>query len=165
MRGVHLTSIEDRRHDAEVVLVCQTNLPHQLQPMVLRAQIAVLQGMTTDAETFNCVIISGYTLTKALVAELASLPLWEATLFLRGCTIGTDGTHALTSMAEHVPVSYPRWAMRSGEVAAEHIMAVCMGVMKHRAAGLPPLCVHCLPHRSEWQHLGDKVIVKPEHWL
>ncbi len=157
--GVHLTEPLELQCSSGIVLQCPQGLPPELQPAVLRAEISVLQGITVHA--LGGVTMGGYTLTRALVAELANLPEWEARLALFDCELGPDGLHAFTSLAAHVPTSYPRWAVGRGDVPTEHITAVCMGVMKHRAAGLPPLSLHCLPEGAEEQHLCEQITLKP----
>ncbi len=156
MRGVHLSETYGR--GPEVILFCMPGVPVEQQPAVLRAQIAILQGMTIESLTH--LVVLGYTLTKALVAELANLPQWETALLLGRYELGTDGIAALSSLAEHVPTCYQNWGLEIASSKAEHIMAVCVGVMKHRAAGLPPLSLLCLPDGAGEQRLGGHVTLK-----
>ncbi len=141
MRGTHFCEPIGLYCNWAIHLPCPANLPSKHQPALLRAQLACLQGCTAGKNALTWVKLYGYTITSALVRELAALPNWCRFLHFIACPCGPDAAQAYMSLAAHVHSGFERWGLQPS-VSAEMIMCLCMGVVKHREAGSQPLYVH-----------------------
>lgn len=164
MRGMHIARRPGiPEGQVGVYLPCPTNLPPKHQPTVLRAQLAAIRGCTIDPWLVRPLQLYNYTMTPALVQELAGLPEWNTILHFKDCTWYEAATDAYMSVAKHVPGSYARWAV-DPDVPALCVMTLCVGVAKHRVPGEQPLGLYWESNAvTSKQYGGHVAFLGPYH--